>query len=168
MCKYRHTTLLEYEGKKHVAPGETWADETVGATKYWYTQRCHCRPLETRDTSLPLLTFNISLLFITVDLLFKKYCLRSTVIPQARKKTRIYKHVRMYTSLSTFCILKIWSIGGYRWAAFRSTTVSCLDILWKCYFLILWYNFICCFEHCFPVMFLQPNCVINSKYSCPS
>lgn len=23
MCKYHHTTLLEYEGKKNVAPGET-------------------------------------------------------------------------------------------------------------------------------------------------
>lgn len=23
MCKYGHTTLLEYEGKKHVAGGET-------------------------------------------------------------------------------------------------------------------------------------------------
>lgn len=67
MCKYGHTTLLEYEGKKHVAHGETWADESPGAASYWYTHRCHCRPLETRDTGLPLLTFNISLLFITVD-----------------------------------------------------------------------------------------------------
>lgn len=67
MCKYGHTTLLEYEGKKHIARGETWADESLGVATYWYTHRCQRRPLETRDTGLPLLTFNISLLFITVD-----------------------------------------------------------------------------------------------------
>lgn len=58
-----------------------------------------------------------------------------------KQKPSIYKHVRMYTSLSTFCIFKKekrkTSIGGYRRAVFRSAAVSCLDILRKCYFLIL-------------------------------
>lgn len=67
MCKYGHTTLLEYEGKKHVARGETRADEPLGAAAYWYTRRCRCRPLETRDTGPPPLPLNIGLLFITVD-----------------------------------------------------------------------------------------------------
>lgn len=73
------------------------------ARKHWYTPRCHRRPLETGDTSLPLLTCNISLCFFffyiyisiyiykTVeDVLFKRYCLRSTVIPQARKTKTIH------------------------------------------------------------------------------
>lgn len=41
------------------------------------------------------------------DVLLKRYCLRSTVIPQARKtKPSIYEHVSMYTSLSIFFIYK--------------------------------------------------------------
>lgn len=175
MCKCHHTTVLEYEGKKHVTPGEAWTDETLGATKDWYTQWCRCRPLETRDTGLPLLTFNIRLFsfffFITVeDVLFKKYCLRSTVIPQAKrkKKTFIYKPVRMYTSLSTFCIfknLKYWRLQVGHLQVHHSfmlryfTEVLLFNVTTQLYLL---------FGHCFPVMFSIPTRVMNSKYSLPN
>lgn len=35
MCKYSHITLLEYEGKKHVALGETWN------MSRWWNSWCH-------------------------------------------------------------------------------------------------------------------------------
>lgn len=118
MCKYSHITLLEYEGKKHVAPGETGVDdETLGATKYWYTQRCRCRPLETRDTSLPLFTFNISLLFITVQ---RMYFLRNIACAAAllfhRQEKNIHiqtcTHVYQLVYLLYFINLTYWRLRG--------------------------------------------------------
>jgi len=91
----------------------------------------------------------------------RNICLRSTVIPQARKK---HPYTNMYACIPA-CLPFVFykpDVLEVMWAAFRSTTVLCLDILWKCYFLILWHDFICC---CFPVMFLQPNHVINCKFS---
>lgn len=109
--------------------------------------------------------------FITVeDVLFKKYCLRSTVIPQARKKNKKNIHIQTCTHvyqlvyLLYFENLKYWRLQ-----------VGCLQVH-HCFMLryfmeVLLFNIMMqlylLFEHCFPVMFLQPTRVINSKCSCP-
>lgn len=150
MYKYSHTTLLEYEGKKQV--DKRRADDETGATEYWCTRRCHCRPLQARDTSLPLSTFTIRLLFITVYL--KKYCLRSS---KGRKHVHKQRHTHV-NQLLYFINLKYWRLHG------PIQVHHCLILR---YFMELWIlrcSFVCCF-----VVFqvLQLNRVMNSKHSGP-
>lgn len=52
------------------------------------------------------------------------------------KNTHIQTCTHVYQLVYLFVFYKP-DVLEVTWAAFRPTTVLCLDILWKCYFLIL-------------------------------